>query len=231
MKVLVTAGPTREFIDPVRFLSNPSTGRMGFAVARAARAAGHEVALIAGPVALRTPKGVRRIDVVSARDMLAAIEAETFDCLIATAAVADWRPARMAVKKLKKREMAGTLKLVRNPDILKTVAAKLRGERGRTNFRVERRQILVGFAAETGEPTAEAVRKCREKRLDLVVANDVTAAGSGFGTATNRVSFVFPDGRIERLPLLSKAAVARRIVNAVKELVADKSGLFLSRDL
>ncbi|MBR5549582.1 MAG: bifunctional 4'-phosphopantothenoylcysteine decarboxylase/phosphopantothenoylcysteine synthetase, partial [Kiritimatiellae bacterium] len=93
------------------------------------------------------------------------------------------------------------------------------------------RQILVGFAAETGEPTAEAVRKCREKRLDLVVANDVTAAGSGFGTATNRVSFVFPDGRIERLPLLSKAAVARRIVNAVKELVADKSGLFLSRDL
>ena len=222
MKVLVTAGPTREFIDPVRFLSNPSTGRMGFAVARAARAAGHEVTLVAGPVALRTPKGVRRIDVVSARDMQAAVMAETFDCLIATAAVADWRPARMAAKKLKKREMDGTLRLVRNPDILKTVAAKMRGIR---------RPILIGFAAETGEPTAEAVRKCREKRLDLVVANDVTAAGSGFGTTTNRVSFVFPDGCIERLPLLPKAAVARRIVNAVKELVADKSGLFLSRDL
>ena len=205
MKFLVTAGPTREFIDPVRFLSNPSTGRMGFAVARAARAAGHEVVLVAGPVSLRTPKGVRRIDVVSARDMLAAVEAERFDCLVATAAVADWRPARRAAKKLKKNEMDGLLRLVRNPDILKTVAAK--GRRGRGS-------ILIGFAAETGEPTAEAVRKCREKRLDLVVANDVTAAGSGFGTATNRVAFVFPDGRIERLPLLSKTAVAHRLVKA-----------------
>ena len=205
MKFLVTAGPTREFIDPVRFLSNPSTGRMGFAVARAARAAGHEVVLVAGPVALRTPKGVRRIDVVSARDMLAAVEAERFDCLVATAAVADWRPARRAAAKLKKSEMANLLRLVRNPDILKTVAAKRRSGR---------RPLLIGFAAETGEPTAEAARKCREKRLDLVVANDVTAAGSGFGTTTNRVTFVFPDGRVERLPLLPKAAVARRLVKA-----------------
>ena len=203
MKFLVTAGPTREFIDPVRFLSNPSTGRMGFAVARAARAAGHEVVLVTGPVALRTPRGVRRIDVVSARDMLAAVEVERFDCLVATAAVADWRPVRMAATKLKKAEMKGVLRLVRNPDILKTVAAKAR--KGC-------RPVLVGFAAETGDPTAEAVRKCREKGLDLVVANDVTAAGSGFGTATNRVTFVFPDGRLERLPLLSKDAVARRIV-------------------
>ena len=209
MKFLVTAGPTREFFDPVRFLSNPSTGRMGFAVARAARTAGHEVVLVAGPVALRTPKGVRRIDVVSARDMLVAVEAEDFDCLVATAAVADWRPVRMAAKKLKKREMDGTLRLICNPDILKTVAARARGHR---------RSVLVGFAAETGEPTAEAVRKCREKKLDFVVANDVTAAGSGFGTATNRVSFVFPDGCIERLPLLSKAAVACRIVRTVERL-------------
>lgn len=206
MKVLVTAGPTREFLDPVRFLSNPSTGRMGFAVARAAHAAGHEVTLVAGPVSLRTPKGVRRIDVVSARDMLKAVEAEDFDCLIATAAVADWRPARRAAQKLKKREMDGTLKLVRNPDILKTVSAR-HGD-----------QVLIGFAAETGEPTAEAARKCREKGLDLVVANDVTAAGSGFGTATNRVAFVWPDGRIDRLPLLSKNAVARRIIAAAESV-------------
>jgi len=222
MKFLVTAGPTREFLDPVRFLSNPSTGRMGFAVARAARAAGHEVVLIAGPVALRTPKGVRRVDVVSARDMLAAVEAEDFDCLVATAAVADWRPARMAAKKLKKREMDGTLALVRNPDILETVSARLRGGRGRSTTIRSERTVLVGFAAETGEPTVEAVRKCREKRLDLIVANDVTAAGSGFGTATNRVSLVFPDGRIERLPLLTKAAVARRIVSAVKMLASSQ---------
>ena len=211
MKFLVTAGPTREFIDPVRFLSNPSTGRMGFAVARAARAAGHEVVLVAGPVSLKTPKGVRRIDVVSARDMLAAVEREDFDCLVSTAAVADWRPARMAASKLKKREMSGTLRLVRNPDILKTVAHGRAGRRQRAGSAV-RRPILIGFAAETGEPTAEAARKCREKGLDLVVANDVTAAGSGFGTATNRVAFVWPDGRIERLPMLSKYAVAKRIV-------------------
>ena len=212
MRVLVTAGPTREFIDPVRFLSNPSTGRMGFAVARAARAAGHDVTLVAGPVAQRTPHGVRRIDVVSAREMLAAVENERFDCFIATAAVADWRPARMCGRKLKKAEMDGSLKLVRNPDILKAVSARLRRCAGAS------RPVLVGFAAETGDPTAEAVRKCREKGLDLVVANDVTAADSGFGTATNRVSFVWPDGRVERLPVLSKDAVARRIIRAIAAL-------------
>jgi len=199
VKFVVTAGPTREFVDPVRFLSNPSTGRMGFAVARAARAAGHEVVLVAGPVALKTPPGVRRVDVVSARDMLAAVRTviARADALVMTAAVADWRPARRAARKLKKAEMSDTLKLVRNPDILKTV----RGPR-----------VRIGFAAETGAPAGEAVRKCREKGLDLVVGNDVSEPGSGFGTATNRVTFVTPDGRVQRLPLLSKLAVARRIV-------------------
>jgi phosphopantothenoylcysteine decarboxylase/phosphopantothenate--cysteine ligase len=203
VKFVVTAGPTREFIDPVRFLSNPSTGRMGFAVARAARAAGHEVVLIAGPVALKTPRGVRRVDVVSARDMLAAVRTEVADAdvLVMTAAVADWRPARCAARKLKKSEMDGTLHLVRNPDILKTV----RGPR-----------VRVGFAAETGAPAAEAARKCRDKRLDLVVGNDVSEPGSGFGTCTNRVTFVTPDGRVQRLPLMSKLAVARRIVRFVE---------------
>lgn len=204
MRILVTAGPTREFIDPVRFLSNPSTGRMGFAVARAARLAGHEVTLVAGPVSLRTPKGVRRIDVVSACDMMRAVEAQEFDCLVATAAVADWRPAKCAEKKLKKHEMSGSLSLVRNPDVLKTIAGRVR--------RSGIRKVLIGFAAETGDPSAEASRKCREKGLDLVVANDVTSPGSGFGVCTNRVTFVRPDGTIERLPLLKKDAVARRIV-------------------
>ena len=210
MRFVVTAGPTREFIDPVRFLSNPSTGRMGFAVARAARAAGHEVTLIAGPVALKTPRGVRRIDVISARDMLKAVRTviARADVLVMTAAVADWRPARRAVCKLKKSEMSDTLKLVRNPDILKTV----RGPR-----------VRVGFAAETGAPAAESVRKCREKGLDLVVGNDVTARGSGFGTTTNRVTFVTPDGRVQRLPLMSKLAVARRIVSFA-ESAAQRKG-------
>ena len=210
---IVTAGPTREYLDPVRFLSNPSTGRMGFAVARAARRAGHDVTLIAGPVALKTPKGVTRVDVVSARDLLAAVQRVFVSspagrpvCLVMTAAVADWRPADCASRKLKKGEMSGTLKLVRNPDILKTLNADL----ARTPFPAP--LVRIGFAAETGAPTAEATRKCREKGLDLVVGNDVTAAGCGFGTTTNRVTFVHPDGSSEPLPLLSKDAVARRIV-------------------
>ena len=212
MTFVVTAGPTREYLDPVRFLSNPSTGRMGFAVAAEATRRGHSVTLVAGPVALATPRGVRRIDVVSAREMLAAVEDALASVppgeravLVSAAAIADWRPATCAAKKLKKRTMSGVLKLVRNPDVLKTVHAKLRREK-RTNV------TLVGFAAETGDAVAEAARKCREKGLAFVVANDVTEKGSGFGTDTNRVAFVFPDGAAERLPLMSKRRVAARIV-------------------
>ena len=186
---------------------------MGFSIARVARSMGHDVTLVAGPVALNTPKGVRRVDVVSARDMLAAVERERFDCMISTAAVADWRPAECASKKLKKGSMDGTLKLVRNPDVIKTVSKKVRSVGGKVS-----RTILVGFAAETGDPTAEASRKCLEKGLDFVVANDVTAAGCGFGVDTNRVSFVWPDGRIDRHPMMSKESVARRIVRAVEKL-------------
>ncbi len=212
VRFIVTAGPTREHLDPVRFLSNPSTGKMGFAVARAAAAAGHAVTLIAGPVALKTPKGVRRVDVISAREMLRAVEAalaasagETV--FVSTAAVADWRPAVCATKKLKKDKMDGSLKLVRNPDILKTVAkGKLRSLR------------LVGFAAETNDVLSEAARKCAAKKLDLIVANDVTEKGAGFGTNTNRVAFLKPDGSIERLPLMSKLAVAKRLVKTIEAL-------------
>ena len=199
-RIVVTAGPTREFLDPVRFLSNPSTGKMGFAVAAEAARRGHRVTLVAGPVSLRTPRGVRRVDVVSARDMMreTARAAADADVLVATAAVADWRPAACARAKLKKREMAPVVRLVRNPDVLKSVKCR----------------VKVGFAAETGgDVVAEARRKCREKGLAFVVANDVTEKGAGFGTDTNRVAFVFPDGRVERLPLMSKRAVARRIVD------------------
>ena len=223
MKFVVTAGPTREFIDPVRFLSNPSTGRMGFAVARAARAAGHEVTLIAGPVFLKTPPGVTRINVISARDMLTAVRTviARADVLVMTAAVADWRPARRASRKLKKSEMDGTLKLVRNPDILKTInrhggASRTPRPTTGTTGGSPVALIRIGFAAETGAPAAEAARKCREKGLDLVVGNDVSEPGSGFGTRTNRVTFVTPDGRVQRLPLMSKLAVARRIVRFVE---------------
>ena len=211
LSFVVTAGPTREHLDPVRFLSNPSTGKMGFAVARAARTAGHEVTLVAGPVALKTPPGVRRVDVVSARDMLAAVRealaaSSAPTVLVMTAAVADWRPATCAKRKLKKSQMRNTLRLVRNPDILKSLGRRRNGA------------VRIGFAAETGGPVQEAARKCREKGLDLVVANDVTQPDAGFGVDTNRVTFVFPDGRAEPLPLMSKIAVARCIVRFAESL-------------
>ena len=223
MKFVVTAGPTREYLDPVRFLSNPSTGKMGFAVARAAAMRGHEVALVAGPVSLKTPKGVRRIDVTSAREMLAAVEQEMAKAkggkptvFVATAAVADWRPAKCAARKLKKGQMSDILKLVRNPDILKTVARRTKHQ---APARIARAStIFVGFAAETNDVITEARRKCREKNLDMIVANDVTEKGSGFGVDTNRVTLVRKDGSVERLPLMTKLAVARRIVRECEDL-------------
>ena len=209
MKFVVTAGPTREHLDPVRFLSNPSTGKMGFAVARAAARRGHTVTLVAGPVALKTPAGVTRVDVVSARDMLRAVEEALAGgrgpaVFVATAAVADWRPARCAARKLKKAQMSGTLRLVRNPDIL----ASVKGCR------------KVGFAAETHDVLKEAARKCAAKGLEMIVANDVTEKGCGFGTDTNRVTFLRRDGSVEALALMSKRAVAERIVRACEDFCA-----------
>ena len=218
MRVVVTAGPTREHLDPVRFLSNPSTGKMGFAIAAEAARRGHEVVLIAGPVALKTPNGVKRVDVVSAREMLGAVEGTLLapaaendggTVLIATAAVADWRPAKCAAKKLKKTQMSGTLKLVRNPDILKTVNRTIKQSNNRTIR-------LVGFAAETNDVLKEASRKCREKGLEFIVANDVTQKGCGFGTDTNRVTFVFPDGTLRKFPLMTKRLVAKRILEEIE---------------
>ena len=211
MKIVITAGPTREHLDPVRFLSNPSTGKMGFAIAAAAARKGHDVTLVAGPVALKTPKGVKRIDVISAREMLEAVvnvlndAPEQKTVFISTAAVADWRPAECATSKLKKHQMSGTLKLVRNPDILKTVTGCLK----------------VGFAAETDNVLAEASRKCREKGLSFIVANDVTEKGSGFGTDTNRVTFVYPDGTLRRHPLMTKRRVAGAILASISKLASD----------
>ena len=195
MNFVITAGPTREHLDPVRFLSNPSTGKMGFAVARAAASRGHKVTLVAGPVTLKTPKDVARVDVVSARDMLAA----------------DWRPATCASRKLKKAQMSGTLKLVRNPDILKTLSHSRR-----SGHQTIGRLFLVGFAAETNDVLKEAARKCASKGLEMIVANNVTQKGCGFGTDTNRVTFLRKDGSVEPLPLMSKLSVARRIVRAIE---------------
>lgn len=203
MRIIITAGPTREHIDPVRFISNRSTGKMGFALAARAAARGHTVVLVAGPVALETPAAVRRIDVVSARDMLAAVRAElpAAEVLIMCAAVADWRPKHSSPVKLKKYAMSAVLELVPNPDILLT----LKPEKGQRFF--------IGFAAETGDPVSEAQRKLEAKGLDLMVANDVSQPDAGFAVETNRVTLLSVAGAVEPLPLMSKHDVADRILD------------------
>ena len=202
MNLLVTAGPTREHLDPVRFLSNRSTGKMGFAIAQAAAERGHAVTLIAGPVSLPTPPGVTRVDVVSALDMLAAVRfhLQQQDALVMCAAVADWRPKLASATKLKKADMQPVIELEPNPDILKAISP-LKGPR-----------LFVGFAAETGDPLAEAQRKLEAKGLDLIVANDVTQPDAGFAVDTNRVTLISATEPPTALPLQSKLDVGREIV-------------------
>ncbi|MBE0598840.1 MAG: bifunctional phosphopantothenoylcysteine decarboxylase/phosphopantothenate--cysteine ligase CoaBC [Desulfuromonadales bacterium] len=206
--VLVTAGPTREDIDPVRYLSNRSSGRMGFAVARAARLRGARVVLVAGPTALPVPAGVEVVPVTSAQQMRAAVLARFPEAtiVIKAAAVADFRPAQQAPQKIKKKEAELVLSLEKNPDIL----AELGGEKGGRR--------LVGFAAETADLGENARKKLMEKNLDLVVANDVSREGAGFDVETNIVRLLFRDGRVEDLPQLSKEEVAHRLLDRVRDL-------------
>jgi phosphopantothenoylcysteine decarboxylase/phosphopantothenate--cysteine ligase len=204
-RVVVSAGPTREAIDPVRYLSNESSGKMGYAVARMAHRRGAEVVLVSGPTALPPPSGVRTVDVTTAAEMQHALEGEFRGAtvLVMAAAVADYRPRHPAPQKLKKRRDTLTLELERTADILSGLAAR------------KRRRLVVGFAAETQNTVAEATRKLREKRLDLVVANDVTTPGAGFGSDTNVVTLVDATGPAEALPLLPKDEVAGRILDWV----------------
>jgi phosphopantothenoylcysteine decarboxylase / phosphopantothenate---cysteine ligase len=216
-RVVVTAGPTHEAIDDVRFLGNRSSGKMGFALAGAAAALGAEVTLIAGPVALATPVGVaRRQDVESARDMQAALEAAAgqADVVVMSAAVADFRPAARHPGKLTRRSLgtaaeALPLSLVPNPDLLASLGAQ---RRGRTPY-------LVGFAAETGLASDQLVARARaklvEKRCDLVVANDVGAAGLGFGSDRNAVILVPAEGEPTSLGPAPKTALAEQIWAAI----------------
>lgn len=203
--VLVSAGPTYEDIDPVRYVGNRSSGRMGFAVAAAARDAGARVTLVAGPVALETPPGVARIDVRSAADMRAAVFAAIpdTDIFVSAAAVADYRPRQVATEKIKKSTEAVALELVANPDILAEVGA------------LETRPFLVGFAAETGDLEANARAKLERKRLDLVAANRV-GADAGFEREDNALLLLWPGGE-EDLGHDDKARLARRLVARIAE--------------
>ena len=213
MRMMITAGPTREPIDPVRFISNRSTGRMGFALAERAAARGHAVTLVSGPVTLPTPPGVTRVDVESAREMLAAVESalDACDAVVMCAAVADFRPAQASAIKLKKREMTSSLLLEPNPDILVSVLPR------------KGRRLFVGFAAETGDPEREARRKLEQKGLDLIVANDVSQPDAGFAVDTNRVTLIPRNGEPQSWPLLSKAEVAERIVAWMENFEAGRN--------
>ena len=207
MKLMVTAGPTREPVDPVRFVSNRSSGKMGYAVAAAAQLRGHDVLLVSGPVAIKAPAGVELIMVETADQMQRAVMAgfNKVDALVMAAAVADWRPAVVHVQKQKKSSTSLTLPLEPVPDIL----AQLAGIKGS--------RLVVGFAAETENLLSEAQRKLSAKRLDMIVANDVTAPDAGFEVDTNRVVLVWPDGSSRELPCMPKTDVAEYIIDWLEE--------------
>ena len=202
--VVVSAGGTQEPLDPVRYVGNRSTGKMGFAIAEAARDRGAYVTVVAGPVALATPYGIHRVDVHTVAGMLVVLEQATADsdAIIMAAAPADYRPASPAEHKIKKTSDKGTLEveLVKNPDIIATLPAG---------------GVRVGFAAETRNLEEYARQKLPAKRLDFIVANDVSAAGSGFGTDTNQVTIYYADDQHEALPLMTKYAVGLAILDRV----------------
>ena len=214
-RVVVTAGGTQEPLDPVRFLTNASSGKMGVALAEAARDLGAGVTLIHAPLAVALPPGVECIPVRTAVEMCDAVLARQpqTDVLIGAAAVADFRPADPAAQKIKKApgQEDLTVRLARNPDILAEVASR-RAETGWP-------RVTIGFAAETQDLLANAAAKLAGKKLDIIVANDVTEAGSGFGSDDNRVTLLYADGRQEPLPIMAKGEVARRVCEAALVLL------------
>ncbi|ELH7810963.1 bifunctional phosphopantothenoylcysteine decarboxylase/phosphopantothenate--cysteine ligase CoaBC [Vibrio harveyi] len=209
--VLITAGPTREAIDPVRYISNHSSGKMGFALANAAAQLGAKVTLISGPVSLNTPAGVERINVASAQEMHAAVttHAPNHDAFISCAAVADYRPENVASQKLKKTENNDqmTINMVKNPDIVATVANM-----------TEQRPFTVGFAAETNDVATYARGKLVKKNLDMICANDVSVEGQGFNSNDNAITLFWSQGELA-LALESKEALSFKILEKMHDLM------------
>ena len=210
--ILVTAGPTREPFDPVRFITNYSSGKMGYAIARAAKRRGAEVILVSGPTALNPPAGVAFVAVSSAREMRDAVMArlDRATVVIKSAAVADYRPAVKANSKIKKGAGDLEVRLERNPDIISEIG-KHKGHR-----------ILIGFAMETDDLVANATKKLKEKNMDMIVANDLNVEGSGFQGDTNVVKLIRSAGRIEELPLMDKSEVADEILSRIAVIRAEK---------
>ncbi|HEY2989296.1 MAG TPA: bifunctional phosphopantothenoylcysteine decarboxylase/phosphopantothenate--cysteine ligase CoaBC, partial [Candidatus Binatia bacterium] len=212
-RLLITAGPNHEPIDPIRYLANRSSGKMGYALARAAVRRGADVTLISGPTSLASPSRARLIRVTTAAQMRAAVmdEFPRSTAVVMAAAVADYSPVKFLPQKLKKSDQAIHLDLKANPDILKELGAKKNG------------QILVGFAAETEELIANAGKKLREKNLDLIIANDVTAEGGGFEKDTNVATVLDRNGKVQPLPLMTKEELADRIFDFVRALKSEQA--------
>ena len=208
-KALVTAGGTQEPLDPVRYLGNRSSGLMGYAIAEALQEAGAETFLVSAPTDLPTPYGVTRISVRTALEMHDTVLGlfPEMNVVVKAAAVADYRPLVEAVQKIKKTGTSLTLELVPNPDILAELGQK------------KTSQLLIGFAAETENLMANAQHKMKQKNVNLLVANDITKPGAGFGSPTNIVSFLFPDGRRIDLPQMSKLEVARHLIREIAKLL------------
>ncbi|HAS6234590.1 TPA: bifunctional phosphopantothenoylcysteine decarboxylase/phosphopantothenate--cysteine ligase CoaBC [Vibrio vulnificus] len=209
--ILITAGPTREAIDPVRYITNHSSGKMGYALAQAAMQLGANVTLVSGPVSLPTPVNVNRINVDSAQEMYDAVmaQASDHDIFISCAAVADYRPATIAEQKLKKTDDSDemTITMVKNPDIVASVSAM-----------TENRPFTVGFAAETNDVEVYARRKLEKKKLDLLCANDVSVEGQGFNSSDNAITLYWSQGE-KALPLNSKAALSTEILKQIQTLM------------
>ena len=206
LKCLISAGPTREWIDPVRFISNPSSGKMGYALAKEARDMGFEVCLVSGPVELPKPKGIEVVDVESALNMKRAIDEKFrfYDWVIMTAAVCDHRSESSSKIKLSKEHFPENLSMTRNPDILKDLGKKK-----------SKSQLLVGFAAETHMVLESARKKLKQKNLDWIVANDVSKTNQGFSSDQNAVTLISSNGLEKQIYLADKSIVAKEILHAI----------------
>lgn len=209
-KVVVTAGGTQEALDPVRVITNRSSGKQGYALAQAAIDAGADVTLITTPTALTLPVGAKVVRVESVQEMLDALMNESADALI-MAAAADFRPKQIAKEKMKKRDGIPQIELEAAPDILKTVSGS---KSGKKHFKV-----MVGFAAESQALLENASEKLQSKGLDLIAANDISAPDAGFAVETNRITLLFKDGEKEDLPLMSKSEAAEKIIEHVARLL------------
>ena len=203
MKFLVTAGPTREPIDPVRYVSNRSSGKMGYAIAEAALESGHEVILISGPVSLQPPRGAKLVSVSTSDEMFDAVhrDASKCDICVMCAAVADYKPASVSPTKIKKRSENVSLELIPTRDILDSL--------GHWH---DRRFLVVGFAAETNDVEKNAARKLREKNCDIIIANDVSSAKSGMDSDVNEVTILFKNGERQKISRAQKKIIARELV-------------------